>query len=71
MNRLTFVAVAAALTIAGCSKPAARADASRPERLVDATARCGHGGMDAANDPVCRKVRDENFAKFMHKDPGK
>jgi conjugative transfer region protein TrbK len=69
MTRL-FFAAAAVLALSGCSERQAAADAKQMNgrQLSAETERCARGGEQAAADPSCRAVRDENFDRFMGKD---
>jgi conjugative transfer region protein TrbK len=69
----TFAVLTLTLALAACGKPNAssRGAATPTADLQRATDRCAHGGMDATNDPTCQHVRDQNFEKFMRKDPGR
>jgi conjugative transfer region protein TrbK len=68
-----FAVLTLTLALAACGKPNASSQASATPTadLKRATDRCAHGGMEATNDPACQHVRDQNFSKFMGKDPGR
>ena len=59
------------LGAAACSQKPSASDAknlSAPE-LKAQVDRCAHGGVEAANDPSCKQASDENFRRFLEKDP--
>ncbi|WP_374576608.1 hypothetical protein [Phenylobacterium sp. J367] len=45
-----------------------RPRACRGAQLSVETQRCARGGAEAAKDPTCRAVRDENFDRFLGED---
>lgn len=72
MRTVSVIASFAALAgLSACGPKPTAADTQRmsaPE-LKAQVDRCGRGGMEAANDPSCKKASDENFRRFLEKDP--
>lgn len=63
-----FVAV---LLVAGCDRsppPVSETKSMSGAQLSVETQRCARGGPEAAKDPTCRAVRDENFDRFLGED---
>jgi conjugative transfer region protein TrbK len=71
--KLTASAAVTMLVLSGCGQKPRPTDppAMSGAELSNETQRCAHGGADAAKDPGCRAVRDENFDRFIGKDPKK
>jgi nitrous oxide reductase accessory protein NosL len=72
MRRAPFLislSVLATLAVAGC-------DQSHVERVAapfSPAAKkdwCRHGGMEAAKDPECKRLADDDFTKFIGKGRG-
>jgi conjugative transfer region protein TrbK len=71
--RALLIIASSSICLAGgaCSpKPAA----SDPQQLSASDLKaqvdlCSRGGMDAANDPSCKHASDENFRRFLGKEP--
>jgi conjugative transfer region protein TrbK len=64
----SFAAIAA---LGACSPKPTAAETQRmsaPE-LKAQVDRCARGGRDTANDPSCKQASDENFRRFLGKDP--
>ncbi|WP_148216820.1 putative entry exclusion protein TrbK-alt [Phenylobacterium zucineum] len=72
MTRLILSAAStiAVLLAAGCDRtpPAPETKSMSGTQLSAETQRCARGGAQAANDPTCRAVRDENFDRFLGED---
>lgn len=66
MKLAILMAAGFGLAVASCSpKQVTRADELSGQALKDETQRCAHGGSDAARDPKCKAVREQNFDQFM------
>lgn len=67
---LSTASTVAVLLAAGCDRapPAAETKSMSGGQLSAETQRCARGGAEAANDPTCRAVRDENFDRFLGED---
>ena len=67
LSAASFVAV---LLAAGCDRasPVSETKSMSGGQLSAETQRCARGGAEAANDPNCRAVRDENFDRFLGKE---
>ena len=72
MTRLILSAAStvAVLLAAGCDRtpPAPETKSMSGAQLSVETQRCACGGAEAAKDPTCRAVRDENFDRFLGED---
>ena len=69
LSIITTFSVIAALGACSPKPTAAETQQLSAPELKAQVDRCSRGGMDAANDPSCKQASDENFRRFLEKDP--
>ena len=72
MRTLLIISSTTLCLAAGACSP--KPVASNPQELSASELKarvdkCSNGGMEAANDPACKQASDENFKRFLAKDP--